>query len=89
MRADAARARARAHVVCVHTHTHTTPTPHAQHSTPRGVRTSTLHGDHLVRGEVIAHIRRAGAVCDEAALEAPVVGLAHRGVHAHVSGGGS
>jgi len=37
-----------------------------------------------VRGEVIAHIRRGGAVCNEAALEAPVVGLSHRCVHAHI-----
>ena len=49
-----------------------------------GAEHAALHGHHLERGEVVAVIGGAGAVLEQEALEAAVVRLAHRGVHAHV-----
>ncbi len=45
-----------------------------------------LHRHHLQRGQVVAVVGGAGAVLEQQALVAAVVGVAHRGVHADVGG---
>ncbi len=47
---------------------------------------ATLHLHHLDRGGIVARVRCAGAVGEQQALVATVVGLAHRRVHAHIGG---
>ena len=43
-----------------------------------------LHRDHLERGPMVALVGRAGAVRQQQALVAAIVGVAHRRVHADV-----
>src|SRR6202044_2210158 len=45
-----------------------------------------LHLDHLQRRQVVAVIRRAATVFEQQALEAAIVGFAHRRMHADVGG---
>ena len=45
---------------------------------------ATLHGDHLQRRQVVAVVGGRGAVRQQQAFEAAVVGVAHRGVDADV-----
>src|SRR5258707_14531630 len=47
-----------------------------------GAEHAALHLDHLERRKMIAFVGSAGAVLEDQAFEAAVVGLAHGGVHA-------
>ena len=51
-----------------------------------GAEHAVLHLDHLERRLVVAEVGGAAAVGQQEALVAPVVGLAHGGVHADVGG---